>query len=514
MRRLGFLVTAAMVAVALVGADQVAIPERATSAPLAGTNPITYVHDDAGRLTAAVDPGNGVVKYGYDAAGNMTSIARPGATKVSVLEFYPKQGPVGTSVTIYGTAFSSTPSQDTVKFHGTTATVTSATPTQLVATVPAGATTGTISVTAPGGAGTSSASFTVASPAVPSITGLSASIAAVDTPITITGSNFQTSPSSDNAALNLTRTTVSAATATSITTTVPPGATSGKLTVVTPAGQAVSSADLYVPPPGFTTSQIETTGRLAFGTPSTGYLATNGDADLFLFDGHRGQRVSMHIQNDFNKYVDVYIQDPFGVQVAKQHVTFNVTGFLDTHTLTDTGTYTVKVTREDNGAGSVSLTLYDVPPDPTGTIQINGPSVPITTTTQGQNASVSFTGTTGQVITLSWNSPWSGCFAYNMTILKPNGDTLASGDFCLPNDSFDPKTLDATGTYTIVINPYDERKGTITLTLTAPQAGPRRHPSSLARVGESLTTGEQSSAASGRGGFEPDAPDRTSMQQR
>ncbi|HTP66935.1 MAG TPA: IPT/TIG domain-containing protein [Geobacteraceae bacterium] len=77
--------------------------------------------------------------------------------------FSPTSGPVGTSVTISGTNFSTTPASNTVKFNGTAATVTSSTASQIITTVPAGATTGPISVTVAGNTATSSTSFTVTS---------------------------------------------------------------------------------------------------------------------------------------------------------------------------------------------------------------------------------------------------------------------------------------------------------------------------------------------------------------
>jgi hypothetical protein len=49
-------------------------------------------------------------------------------------------------------------------FNGTTATITSNTPTEIVTTVPAGATTGQIAVTTPGGTATSATDFAVTSP--------------------------------------------------------------------------------------------------------------------------------------------------------------------------------------------------------------------------------------------------------------------------------------------------------------------------------------------------------------
>lgn len=73
----------------------------------------------------------------------------------------PTSGAVGTVVNIAGTNFNATPANNTVKFNGTAATVTSASATSITVTVPSGATTGTISVATAGGTATSTGSFTV-----------------------------------------------------------------------------------------------------------------------------------------------------------------------------------------------------------------------------------------------------------------------------------------------------------------------------------------------------------------
>src|SRR5687767_3843378 len=113
----------------------------------ADASDITYVYDGLGRLIAVVDPAGDTAVYSYDAVGNLLSISRQSSVLVSVIGFSPGSGPVGTTVTIYGTGFGPTAGQNTVTFNGTTASVSSATPTQLVVTVPAGATSGAIAVT-------------------------------------------------------------------------------------------------------------------------------------------------------------------------------------------------------------------------------------------------------------------------------------------------------------------------------------------------------------------------------
>src|SRR6266849_10075635 len=111
----------------------------AGEAPIACTNTtvpsgnITYAYDVNGRLTAVVNPSGRAATYVYDAVGNVTSISNPTAA-VTLL---------GVSLnsticaTIYGSGFSSTPSQNTVTFNGSSATVDFSTPTTIVVPISA-----------------------------------------------------------------------------------------------------------------------------------------------------------------------------------------------------------------------------------------------------------------------------------------------------------------------------------------------------------------------------------------
>src|SRR5262249_59468987 len=84
---------------------------------------ITYVYDELGRLIAVTDPAGDTARYSYDAVGNILSISRYTSSTLSLINFSPTSGPVGTTVTINGTAFSTTPSSNTVTFNGVSATV-------------------------------------------------------------------------------------------------------------------------------------------------------------------------------------------------------------------------------------------------------------------------------------------------------------------------------------------------------------------------------------------------------
>lgn len=79
----------------------------------------------------------------------------------SISSFSPLSGAPGTAVTITGLNFGLTTGDNTVTFNNVTATVSSATTTQIVAVVPASATSGPISVTTTSGTSDSTNSFSV-----------------------------------------------------------------------------------------------------------------------------------------------------------------------------------------------------------------------------------------------------------------------------------------------------------------------------------------------------------------
>jgi len=92
------------------------------------------------------------------------------APVTSITSISPTTAPAGTTITITGTNFSSTPASNSVSFGTVAATVASATPTQLVVTVPAGAG-NPITVTANGQTATYSGQFTIGDKPVIAVTG-------------------------------------------------------------------------------------------------------------------------------------------------------------------------------------------------------------------------------------------------------------------------------------------------------------------------------------------------------
>ena len=110
----------------------------------------------------------------------------------TIASFTPANGLIGTTVTITGTNFSTTPSGNTVAFNGIAATVVSSTTTQIVTTVPPGATTGPITVTVQGISVTTTTNFTMGILMGGSIQGFPTSLAG--TVSTLVGTGTFTTP--------------------------------------------------------------------------------------------------------------------------------------------------------------------------------------------------------------------------------------------------------------------------------------------------------------------------------
>jgi YD repeat-containing protein len=431
--------------------------------PALAQTAIQYVYDDAGRLISVVDPAGDTAIYHYDAVGNVLSIDRHSSSQVSIISFSPGVGLTGTAVAIFGTGFSATPSQDAVTFNGTAATVSSASPTKLVVTVPAGATSGTIGVTAPAGSATSSMTFTVAAASTsPTITSFTPMAGVAGTSLTIAGTNFDTLPLNDRTSLNTQLTTVTAATSTSLTTSVPLLAGSGRITVSTPHGTATSAGDFIVPPWPYTSSDIVTSGRISFETATPVSVSTSNKIAMMLFDGTKGHRISLEgTSGTFATGAYLNILKPDGSALVNSYLYSN--GFIDVATLPTTGTYTIVLNPDGTSTGSQALTLYSVPADFSGTITPGGSAVTATTTVPGQNGALTFSGSAGQRISLQSTSATFASGEW-ISILNPDASTLVHW-FMYGAGFIDVMTLPSTGTYTIVVDPDSTSTGSLTLTL-------------------------------------------------
>ena len=434
---------------------------------------IQYIYDEAGRLIGTVAPNGDAAQYNYDAAGNITSITRTASTSVSVLEFSPNSGPIGTTVTIWGTGFSTTPSQNTVQFNGTGATVTSSTANQLVVSVPSGATTGTIAVSSPNGSATSAQSFTVtASSGAPTISSFSPTIGLVGDAVTVTGTNFQSVAASNVLQFNLALAAVASASATQLGTNVPALATSGPMTVTTAYGTATSTGDFFVVPAGKTVSDIAFTGRIAIdGADMVATLSSSTQVALVVFTATKGQTLRLILSPVTIASATVSTYSPTGAQLTFQTVTTAGETVL-LNSLPMSGTYTIRIVPQGSATGSATLSLKSAVP-----LAGDGSGVAVNLPRSGENGVFTFTASAGQWFGLALSNlsftPSTGGPSLVMALYNSKGQTIATpSPLVCTSAVFAPgvrcgiRNLPA-DVYTLVVNPNGTVTATMTLTLSS-----------------------------------------------
>lgn len=447
-----------------------------------GNGPINYAYDELGRLIAVSDATGDTAIYAYDAVGNILSIQRRNSSDVSIISFTPSSGLVGSSVTISGTGFSSTPSQNTVQFNGTAATVSSSTANQIVAVVPSGATSGTISVTSPAGSVASQASFTVlADSGAPTITSFTPDRGVSGNTITVTGTNFDTTPANNSLRLNISAQLVTSASGTSLATKVPAGTGSGKISLTTPKGKTSSTQDFYVPFGTHTVNDIAYTGRIAVGGSQVATLSTTNKIGLLLFEGVQNQKILIRYTNDsITGACTIYLFDPYNRQVTGSSCGGLGGHYVEAVTLPVSGTYVIGIEPHPTAtAGSLTLTLFDVTDNVTF-IQLapgGGAGGPVTNTVPGQATRLYFTGYPGQRLSIKINSssytasPGFGNAKANVSIAGIDGNLILSPSEALANKFFDPDdysnqlTLPTAGTYYVLVDPLTDAVGTLNLTI-------------------------------------------------
>lgn len=230
--------------------------------------------------------------------------------------FSPNSGGPGTSVTISGAHFDTTPSANTVLFNGIQAVVNSGDANQLVVTVPVGATTGQISVTCSDNQTTLSAgAFTVPPP--PTITGFLPIEATEGQPVTINGNGFDTNAAGNSVLFNGVAAIVSSASANQIMVTVPAGATTGKLTVTASGQSSLSTDDFKVRPAPTITSFSPMAGGVNTLVTITGTGFDPDPADNTVkFNGVAANIVSGNATKIVAKVATGSSTGPFTVQVG------------------------------------------------------------------------------------------------------------------------------------------------------------------------------------------------------
>jgi YD repeat-containing protein len=452
-------------------------PSPREKQPVAGKELITgpaydFSYDEAGRLSTVAAPSGDTAQYVYDPTGNILQILRFAPGTLNILGFFPSSGIVGQVVTVRGTGFSTTPSQNTVKLNGLAVTVSYSSSTLLTFNVPAGATTGPISVTVGSSTATTTSVFTVTAPLV-SITDFSPKLGRSGTAVTITGTGFDTLPVNNRVYIGRALATVtSPATPTSIQAVVSGNGPSGLLRVSTPFGSASSTAEFYFLPGTYAATDVVATGRTSLGSTAAVNIATAGKASLLIFDATQGQYVTAYVTNvTLPGTTYLYLYGPDSGFVTYTSVTQGSAFKVDFGQLPSTGTYTLAVQAAGGSTGGLSIQLL---PAATGTMTINGPAL-TANLLAAQNGRYTFSGTLGQRLTLGVTpgTPFGGG---SINIYSPDGSVLLPGLCpCAINTSDDKKldlgALPMGGTYTVTLTQNGVAAGTASLQLASEATG-------------------------------------------
>jgi YD repeat-containing protein len=192
-----------------------------------------------------------------------------------------------------------------------------------------------------------------------------------------------------------------------------------------------------------------------------------GQQMSLTFSGTAGQRVSLFTEP--STCVGITITAPDGTtQVYSNFVCGN--DFSDVRSLSQTGTYTISVGLTGANTGTATFTLYNVPPDTTGTTTVGQAAANYATTVPGQAIQVSFTDTSGQSVTVAVaavsTTPSSVC--YFITTLAPDGTRVRGDESCSSGYSSGSLGLTQNGTYTVIVKPTNAAFGTFSVGVSTP----------------------------------------------
>ncbi|MDF0673716.1 MAG: hypothetical protein P0120_05145 [Nitrospira sp.] len=207
----------------------------------------------------------------------------------------------------------------------------------------------------------------------------------------------------------------------------------------------------------------ELTGTLMIDQGNvTPTLTVPGQRARYTFNGTEGQWVNLGLTGVSIPMASVAILKPDGSKWESTTVGPSG-GSLDPLTaLPETGTYAITVEPVSNYTGSMTLGLSS---PITGTIAIDGASVPVNLTKVGQTARYTFNGNAGQWVNLGLTSVSITSSA--VTLMTSDGTILASTGVGTAGGGLeDQNPLPTTGTYTVVINPVGSYTGKMTLTLS------------------------------------------------
>ena len=204
-------------------------------------------------------------------------------------------------------------------------------------------------------------------------------------------------------------------------------------------------------------------GTTPGGSAVTLTTAAPGQNAVLSFPGTAGQRIS--VQGSAGSYgtynATAIIRKPDGSNLTSSAYC-GATCFFDVTTLPVAGTYSILLNPDGMYTGAVSVQVYDVPADATAAVTPGGAAATLTTTVPGQNATLTFPGSAGQVVTVAMTAGTYTRYNATAVIRKPDGTNLGSSVYCGDTCTLSAVTLPVAGTYTVLVDPSAGTVGVIT----------------------------------------------------
>ncbi len=282
-----------------------------------------------------------------------------------------------------------------------------------------------------------------------SVISFSPSQGPVGTAVTIYGTGFSTTTSSDSVTFNGSAATVTAATTTSISTTVPSGASTGTISVTSPNGTGTSAINFVVPSSAGTPTISSFSPTI--GTPGTSISVTGTNYDTTAAN----DRLRFNYES-----AAAFTTGASSTSLTSSVPSGATSGHISVATAAGNTT-----SSGDFFVAPGSYTASNVVQ--TGRISLNG-NVTMTISASGTIGLFVFDATAGQKISVNFTAETVN--AFGATIYSPSGSVLYSygslGDCCgYPLPYIDTMTLPSTGTYTIMLSASSTNTGSVTMNL-------------------------------------------------
>ena len=209
---------------------------------------------------------------------------------------------------------------------------------------------------------------------------------------------------------------------------------------------------------------VDATGPVTIdGSPTTfGNTGAFQNASL-TFTGSAGHRIYFQFSSGTlpNASAYVWVQAP-DLTVFLSSKACGTSCYWDTTGLAQTGIYKIFYDPTDMNIGSLTARIYDVPPDTSGSIALDGSPVTFGNTILGQNAKLTFTGTAGHRLYVDFSAGTLPNASAGVWLQKPDLSSQLSTPSCGAACYWDTTGLAQTGTFTIWFDPANTQVGSIT----------------------------------------------------